>query len=218
MIPTSDNLLFSLLTLLFVSVSALHFVKKSGTAVRVYQAQSLVVAAALFGASLVNISLSLTLIAFATFALKVLAAPRFFFYLIKKHQLQFSASTYLNAPLTLVALAALIAFSYSRFVAPIAVLSPANADALLLGIAAMLISLGIVINHRGALFQMIGVLSLENAIVAFTSVAGLEMTGGLQAGILFDIFVWVGIAGIFVSMIYRHFGSLDATSMRHLKE
>jgi hydrogenase-4 component E len=59
---------------------------------------------------------------------------------------------------------------------------------------------------------------LENAIVSFATLAGLEQSPGLQIGIMFDIGVWIMIATIFVSMIYRQFGSLDVASMQHLKE
>ncbi len=65
---------------------------------------------------------------------------------------------------------------------------------------------------------MIGILSLENGIVCFATFAGLEQTPGLQLGVIFDIFVWVIIATVFISMIYRHFGSLDVSAMRTLKE
>jgi len=68
------------------------------------------------------------------------------------------------------------------------------------------------------LSQIIGILSLENTIVAFTIFAGLEQSASLQIGIIFDIFVWLIIATVFVSMIYKHFGSLDVTSMKTLKD
>lgn len=65
---------------------------------------------------------------------------------------------------------------------------------------------------------MVGVLSLENSIVLFAAVAGLESTAGPQIGILFDISVWVIIATVFASMMYTHFGSLNVSKMNSLKE
>ena len=93
-----------------------------------------------------------------------------------------------------------------------------NEHTLLLAVAMMLISVFLIINRKGALSQMIGVLSLENGIVSFACLAGLEQTPGLQLGIIFDILVWVIIATVFASMVYKQYGSLDVTAMTHLKE
>ena len=120
--------------------------------------------------------------------------------------------------MTLIVLALLTAFSYSHFFGPLAILAPDKENALSLAIAMVLISIFLIINRKGALSQMVGILSLENAIVSFAYVAGLETTAGLQVGILFDIFIWVVIATVFASMIYRHFGSLNVSILKHLKE
>ena len=66
--------------------------------------------------------------------------------------------------------------------------------------------------------QIIGILSLENGIVAFALFSGLEQSPALQIGIMFDLLVWVIIAAVFISMIYKQFGSLDVTELKHLKE
>ena len=115
-------------------------------------------------------------------------------------------------------LALITAFSYSHFFQPLTVLSPNNENSLLLAVATILIAIFLIVNRKGVLSQMVGVLSLENAIVSFAFIAGLETTVGPQIGILFDIFVWVIIATIFASMIYRHFGSFDVSAMKQLKE
>jgi hydrogenase-4 component E len=152
------------------------------------------------------------------FVVKVLVAPRFFFGLVKKHQLKFSVSTYLNSPATLIVLALLTGVTYSQLFLPLTILSQNEGKTLLLAVATMFISIFLIINRRGALSQMIGILSLENGIVSFATLAGLEQAPGLQIGIMFDILVWIIIASVFASMLYRQFGSLDVTSMTHLKE
>ena len=158
------------------------------------------------------------LVALITLAVKVILAPYFFFGLIKKHRLQFSVSTQLNAPLTLIVLAALAAFSFSHIFRPLAILAPDNERTLLLAMAMMFVSIFLIINRKGALSQMAGILSMENAIVSFAYVAGLESTAGPKIGILFDLLVWVIIATVFASMIYKHFGSLDVSEMNQLRE
>ena len=73
-------------------------------------------------------------------------------------------------------------------------------------------------NRKGAISQITGILSLENSIVAFGIVAGLEQSLALQLGIVFDVFVWLIIAIAFVSVVYRKIGSLDVTNMRKLRD
>lgn len=205
-------------TLMFLSVVSMHLTRRNSSLIILYAAQSLIISVALFRSSFQELSLMLMLVALITFAVKVILAPYFFFGLIKKHQLQFSVSTQLNAPMTFIVLAALTAFSFSHLFQPLAILAPDNEKTLLLAMAMMFVSIFLIINRKGALSQMIGILSLENSIVSFAYVAGLESAAGPKIGILFDILVWVVIATVFASMIYKHFGSLDVSEMNQLRE
>lgn len=211
-------LLFFLETVLFVSVVLMHLIKKNFTVVVLYATQSFIITVVLFYSSFKEASWLLMAVMVMTFFVKVVIAPYFFFELIKKHHMKFAVSTYLNIPTTLIIVTILTAFSTSRFLKPLAALSPDNGQALLLAVGMILVSLFLIVNRRGVLSQMIGILSLENAIVSFAFIAGLEAAAGAQVGILFDIVVWIVIASIFVSMIYQHVGSLDASALRRLKE
>ena len=73
-------------------------------------------------------------------------------------------------------------------------------------------------NRKGALSQATGVLSLENSIVVFGIFTGLEQSAMLQMGVLFDVFVWLVIAMVMVSLVYKHTGSLDVTKMKDLRD
>jgi hydrogenase-4 component E len=214
----TSEFLFFLETVLFLSVIFMHLAKKNFAVIFLYAVQSFIVTFILFSSSLKEDSLLLMAVATATFFVKVVIAPYFFFALMKRHRLQFSVSTYLNGPMTLIVLTLLTAFSYSHFFRPLTILSPYDGDALLLAVGMILISLFLIVNRKGVLSQMVGILSLENAIVSFAYITGLEASAGAQVGILFDILVWIVIATGFASMIYRHFGSLDASAMQHLKE
>ena len=180
-----------------------------------YQTQSLVIATMLFMSFYETRSLALFIVALITLIIKVFVAPQFFNALIKKQVLALSASTYLNTPLTVTALAALTAIAHADVFAPLAFL---NESLLSLMLAAIFVSFFLIINRKGAISQMLGILSLENCIVAFAFLAGLEQSPSLQIGILFVIFIWLSIATIFVSMMYKHFGTLDVTTMAHLKD
>ncbi|MDD5414703.1 MAG: hypothetical protein PHH96_07760 [Smithellaceae bacterium] len=158
------------------------------------------------------------LIALLVLAVKVISAPLFIIRLINKHDLKFLVGTYANTPLTLIIVAAFVAISHSKILLPLADIIPANRELLSLVLSALFISLFLLVNRKGALSQIFGVLSLENSIVAFGLLAGLEQTPALQIGIIFNLSVWIVIATIFISMIYKHFGSLDVTEMSHLKD
>ena len=218
MISLTPQILFFIETMLFISVIFMHLTKKNYTIIFLYAFQSCIIAIALFYSSLNEGSLSLVAVSVLTFLVKVIIAPYFFLQLMKKYQLQFSVSTYLNGPATLIVLALLTAFSYSHFFKPLNILAPLNEKSLLFALAMIFISIFLIINRKGVFSQMIGILSLENAIVSFAYITGLEVTAGSQVGILFDIFIWVIIAKVFASMIYEHFGSEDTSIMRHLKE
>jgi len=218
MISGSPQILFFIVSMILGSVIFMHLSKRISTIIFFYFFQSVIVSGLLLDLSIEKASLFLILTAIATFAIKAVIAPYFFRRLIRRHQLNFSTSTYLNGPLTLVVLTLLTAFSYSHFFKPLCILAIENEKALLISVAMIFISLFLIINKKGAISQMIGILSLENAIVTFAYIAGLESGPALQIGILFDILVWVIIATVFASMLFKKFGSLDVNEMKNLKE
>ena len=213
-----DELTPYLLSIVLLTIVALHILKKNSGAVTAYSLQSLAVTLIILAEAITADSLSLVLVAICTFIIKVIAAPIFFDKLIKKHGAIFSVSTYLNAPISLIVIAALAAIAFSDKFAPLTTIAGSNQLLLQLALSSIFLSLFLIVNRRGALSQIIGILSLENSIVCFAVLASLEQSAMLQIGILFDIFIWIIIATVFVSMIYAHFGSLDITNIEHLKD
>lgn len=207
-----------LLAIFFLTIVLLHLSRKSIGAVRFYSLQSLSISAILFYFFLETGNLSLLFVSLITLFVKVILASLFFFKLIKKHGFKFSVSTYLNTPLTLIVIFALTALAHSSKFALLIAIIPAHQTALSLALSAIFLSLFLIINRKGAQSQVIGILSLENCIVAFAVFAGLEQSLILQIGIIFDILIWLVISTIFISMIYKHFGTLNVTSMSNLKE
>ncbi len=204
---------------MFLSVIFMHLTKRSSWAVNFYAVQSLLVVLLLAGSVTREFSWLLVVATIAVFVVKVGVAPRFFSQLIKQHEVKFSASTYLSGPMTLIALAGLTAFAHARYFLPLTTLAPTQSNTILLTFSLMLISLFLIINRKGALSQMAGILSLENAIVAFAAVSGLEQTPALQLGIVFDIFIWIIIATVFAGKMHQKFGTLDVSNLRdHTEE
>jgi hydrogenase-4 component E len=149
---------------------------------------------------------------------KVIMAPIFIIHQINKHNLKFAVSNYANVPVTLIIIAGLTAVANSGLFTPLVTLIPENRELLSLSLSAILISVFLIINRKGAISQIIGVLSLENSIVAFGLFSVIDQSLILEIGIVFSISAWIIIATLFISMIYKNFGSLDVTQMKHLKE
>lgn len=214
----SSQIEIILTALVFLPIVFIHLTRKNAAAIWLYVLQSIAVSSLLLLTSFDKISFLLVVSLAATILVKIFVAPWFFFRLIRRHQLLFSASTHLNTPITLSAIAAIMYINQAMFSKAFAAIATARPELLLISSAGILISLFILINRRGALSQMIGILSLENCIVTFAIFAGLEQNPGLQLGIIFDILIWIIIANVFASMIYNHFGSLDVNEMKKLTE
>ncbi len=218
MFENSSQLLFILGSIVFISGVSLHLVKKNFLAVCLYIFQSLAIGALLLLSLFSNFSVLLLLAVICTIVVKGIIAPFFFTKLIKKNQLQFSASTYLNTPLTLLSVALIVMIVRIIFLKALTSFDEVSSDLLLLSLASIFVSVFVLINRKGALSQILGVLSLENSIVSFALFAGLEQSPALQFGITFNILVWVLISSVFVTLIYKQFGTLDVTSMKKLIE
>ncbi len=203
--------------LLCLATIGLHVAKKNDTEVILYSMQSFAIIVLLVAALLQNSSLELLLIAAVTLGVKVIFAPIFFSKLIRRHKIKFESHTYANVPETLFALTALFLLINTQIFAPIINIAGDSREYLVLALWLIFASVLLMANRKGALSQATGVLSLENSIVAFGIFAGLEQSAALQMGILFDVSVWLVIAIVMVSMIYKHIGSLDVTKMKDLR-
>ena len=202
----------------FLSVILAHLVKTNRSMIRLYVVQSFAVALVLIGLGLVEEEQGLLLIGVLTLLIKGIMAPIFFARLMRRFGSRFTVNSYLSTPVTLLALMFLVLFSYSRVFLPLSSLVPQALGLLSLNIAIIFIALFVVINRRGAFAQIIGVLSLENGILLLASFIGIKQPLALEMGIIFDIVVWMIIAQVFISLIYKQFGSLNTAKMKNLIE
>lgn len=204
--------------IIFVTVILMHIAKRNSTIVAIYLFQSLALVGILVIHAYETSSLNSFIIAFIVFVIKVVITPRFFFKLINRSHLNLSTSTYLTVPISLGVVAGLTFFSQSNVFSPLNTLLAEIPALRMMLISSIFISFFLIINRKGALSQIIGVLSLENTIVAFGFFVGLKQTFSLELAILFDIFLWIAVASVFIRFIYRHFGSYDVTKMTGLKK
>jgi hydrogenase-4 component E len=207
-----------LLTLIFITIVFLHIAKKNFAVAMAYGVQSLAIVALLINAYITTGAITFLFIAALGLLVKVILAPLFIMNQVKKHNLKFLVSTYANLPLSLIGVAVLTAIAHSHIFTPLVTIIPANRELLSLALSALFISMFLIINRKGAISQIVGILSLENSIVAFGLFSVIDQSLILEIGIVFSISVWIIIATVFISMIYKHFGSLDVTKMKHLKD
>lgn len=219
MIDFSTNLLFISTVTVYVASVWMHLAKKNSAVVNLYVLQSTAVSVSLTLVAIREQSLVILAIAAIVAGLKMIVVPRVFYQIISRHKLTFLVSSYLNGPLTLLAIAVITVGVINKLAQPLLFLDQTgDPHAVPLLLAAMAVSLFLVINRKGAISQIMGILSLENSITAIAVLAGLEQSPTFQVGILFEILIWVIIAGTFLSLMYRHFGDLDTSVLRELRE
>jgi hydrogenase-4 component E len=201
-----------------MTIVFLHIAKKNFAVAITYGIQSFAIVILLVGSYLKTGAASFLLIALLGLIVKVISAPIFIIHRIKKHDFKFLVSTYANMPFTLIAIAMLTAIAHSNLFTPLVTLIPENRELLSIALSALFISVFLIINRKSATSQIVGVLSLENCIVAFGLFSVIDQSLILEIGIVFSISVWIIIATVYLSMIYKHFGTLDVTKMKHLKD
>lgn len=203
---------------LFLVTIAFNITKRNISEAFMYGLQSLAIVVLLAVSFREKASMTLLVIALVTFVIKVLVAPSFFIRLIRQHEIKFTASSYASLPITLIVVALIVLLVNSRIFAPLTTILPSHQAYTAIALSSMLISIFLMVNRKGVLSQILGILSLENSIVAFAISAGLEQLPVLQIGLIFDIFVWMIIAETVVTMVYQHTGSTDVTNISNLKE
>ena len=200
--------------LVFLLALLMNLVRKNTTLISLYLVQSLVAASALAVLANSEHAVGLLYAAALTLAVKGIMAPAFLFRLIRKYSAHFSAASYLPLPLTLIMLAVITACTYS--VPP--ALSGTHPAAVHLLFAAIFSAFFLMVNRRGALAAVVGVLALESGVVLLSATLGAAHTFALEFTIAFDIAVWIAIASAFLGMLYREFGMSDTRMMTSLTE
>ena len=204
--------------LIYLSVVLMNMVKKNTTIVTIYIIQSIALVT-LLGISAYNeFSLELLVITVCIITIKIIIAPFLFMRFIKQGEVTFSASTYLNIPLTLCALLALSIFAQSEVFTPFSAYMHNVPLLRLLLFGSVLMSIFLTINRKGVLSQVIGVLSLENCIYALGLFLGVKQLATLEVGMLFDVLFWIIIANAFIALIFKHYKSIDVTKLSSLKQ
>jgi hydrogenase-4 component E len=188
------------------------------TLVHIYALQGLTVVCATSVVAYVTHQDHLYYSAALTLVLKVFLIPYILHRLIRRLDVRWDKETLLNIPSTMLVGIFLVIFSFNLAL-PISKLSTSVSPGTLgIALACMLLSFMMMITRSKAIPQVIGFLSIENALFFAATSATYGMPMVVELGIALDVLVGVFILGVFMFQIREQFESLDISNLENLKE
>ncbi len=153
-----------------------------------------------------------------TLALKVILIPVLLHRMIDRLNVRWDVETLINIPTTMIVGIVLVILAFNLAL-PISQLSTSIARGTLgIALACVLLSFMMMITRSKAVPQVIGFLSMENALLFAATSATHGMPMVVELGIAFDLLVGILILGVFMFQIREQFDSLDIRNLEKLKE
>ena len=217
-----DNLITQLINLFAAVILMLAFAMLSQrrilTLIHLFTLQGLTVVASTVAVAYVTHQHHLYYSAALTLALKCFLIPYLLHRLINRLNVRWDIETLINIPTIMLIGIVLVVFSFILAL-PIAKLSASIARGTLgIAIACFLLSFMMMITRAKAVPQVIGFLSMENALFFAATSATYGMPMVVELGIALDVLVGVLILGVFMFQIREQFDSLDISHLEKLKE
>jgi hydrogenase-4 component E len=190
--------------------------------IRVFAAQSFLLAGIANTIAYFNHAPHIYVAAFMMFAAKAVALPLILTRLVKKVDIGHHIAPMVNVPISLLISGALTTVGYmvaESFHRPEESPSVASLghNTLAVAIALFLIGFYMMATRRRAIMQVLALLSLENGLF----LAAISLTYGMplivELGILFDLLVAVMVLGILVYRIQGTFESMDVSKLSKLR-
>lgn len=192
------------------------------TNIRVFAAQSFLLAGIANTIAYYNHAPHIYIAAVLTFVVKVLFLPILMERLVAKIEIRQEIEPLINVPLSILIAGGLTMVGYvvaESFYHPQEGTSPATLghNTLAVAISLYLIGFFMMINRRKALTQVLALLSLENGLF----LAAISLTYGMplvvELGVFFDLLVATMVMGILVYRIRETFDSMDVSKLRRLR-
>jgi len=192
------------------------------TNIRIFAAQSLLLAAIAGMVAHFNGAAHIYAAAVLTLVVKTVLVPILLERLVERIDIRREIEPILNVPLSilisggLTLIAYIVAESFHRTEQAGGAANLGH-NALAVAISLFLIGFFMMINRRKALTQVLALLSLENGLF----LAAISLTYGMplivELGVLFDVLVAVMVLGILVYRIRESFESMDVSRLRRLR-
>ena len=138
--------------------------------------------------------------------------------MIDRLNVRWDVETLINIPTTMIVGIMLVILAFNLAL-PISQLSTSIARGTLgIALACVLLSFMMMSTRSKAVPQVIGFLSMENALLFAATSATHGMPMVVELGIAFDVLVGILILGVFMFQIREQFDSLDIRNLEKLKE
>jgi len=187
------------------------------TTIRLYAAQSLLLAVVAAAKAIGDGHPQLFVMAVMTTVLKGFAIPSFLMRVVDRIGIHREIEPFLNVPTSLLACLGLTVVGYR--------VSTGFAEATIgvthhvvgVGLSAMMIGLFLMVTRKKAITQILALLTFENAIflVALGITSGMPLV--VELGIFFDVILAVLVLGVLVRRIVDRFESMDISRLSKLK-
>ena len=186
--------------------------------VSAFALQSLALSALAFIMALSTGHLELYVVSAITFAVKVVIIPWFIMHTGERMKIGRESDSSIGVPGSLLISAGLITAAYFIAEPMIVDVDVMTRDCLAISTAILFIGLFMMVIHRKAMTQAIGLLTIENGLFLGVLSISYGMPMIVELGIFFDVLMASVIIGVFALRISMMFDSSDTYLLRRLKD
>jgi hydrogenase-4 component E len=187
------------------------------TTIRLYAAQSLLLATVAVVMAISDARPHLFVMASMTTALKGFVIPLFLMRVVDRIGIHREIEPFLNVPTSLLACLGLTVVGYRVSTGFPEGTVGVTHHVLGVGLSTLMIGLFLMVTRKKAITQILAVLTVENAIflVALGITSGMPLV--VELGIFFDVILAVLVLGVLVRRIVDRFESMDVSRLSKLK-
>jgi hydrogenase-4 component E len=187
------------------------------TTIRLYGAQSLLLAIVGAAKAIGDDHPALLVMAAMTVVLKGFAIPLFLMRVVDRIGIHREIEPFLNVPTSLLACLGLTVVGYRVSTGFAEATVGVTHHVVGVGLSAMMIGLFLMVTRKKAITQILALLTFENAIflIALGITSGMPL--GVELGIFFDVILAVLVLGVLVRRIVERFESMDISRLSKLK-
>ena len=214
---TISQIITLLATLMLVLQLLLVGQRMLATSIRLFAAQSFLLAAIAGIICLATSAWHVGVVAILTIAGKVVFLPWILGRIVTRINIEQEIRPYLNMTASMLICGALTVLAYV-VARPMTTLDRLGSNTLAVAIALLLTGFFLMINRRKALTQVLALLTMENGVMlAAIALTPYGMPLMVEIGIFFDVVVAAMVLGILVFRIRETFTSMDVSKLNELK-
>ena len=213
----ADNIVILCAAGMLVTAYLMVGQKSLSTTIRLYAAQSLLLAIVGATKAIGDHHPRLFVMAAMTMVLKGIAIPSFLMRVVDRIGIRREIEPFLNVPTSLLACLGLTVMGYRVSTGFAEAIVGVTHHVVGVGLSTMMIGLFMMVTRKKAITQILALLTFENAIflVALGITAGMPL--GVELGIFFDVLLAVLVLGVLVRRIVDRFESMDVSRLSKLK-